>query len=94
MAKTAGDQGEELEKTLGHKIRNLQQKLRRSKQKVKSISELIKVLQEKLVINSSEAEALHSEFDNMQLQFLYNFKNNLKASPSGRTYSDEIKSFQ
>ena len=58
---------------------------------MKSISEVTEVLQEKLVINSSKAEALHSEFDNMQLQFLYNFKINLSASPSARRYSDEIK---
>ena len=93
IAKIAGDQKEELEKTLRQKIRNLQQKLRRFKEKVKSISEVIKVLQKKLVIYSSEAEALHSEFDDMQLQLLYNFKNNLKASPSARRYLDEIKEF-
>ena len=66
---TARDKREELEKTLTQKISNLQQKLHRSKQKVKFISEVTEVLQEKLVINSSKAEALHSEFDDMQLQF-------------------------
>ena len=93
IAKTTEDQREELEKTLRQKIHNLQQKLRHSKQKVKSISEVIRVLREKHVINSSVAEALHSEFDNIQLQFLYNFKNNLNASPSARRYSDELKEF-
>ncbi len=93
MTKTAEEERNELEKKLRQKIRNLQQKLRRSKQKVESMSEVIKVLQDKLVINSSEAEALHSEFDNIHLQFLHNFKDNHKASPSGRRYSDEIKEF-
>ena len=91
--KTKTAEEERNETKLRQIIRNLQQKLRRSKQKVESMSEVIKVLQDKLVINSSEAEALHSKFDNIHLQFLHNFKDNHKASPSGRRYSDEIKEF-
>ena len=71
----------------------MQQQLRRSKQKVQTLRELVKVLEEKSIINSNEAEALQSEFNNTQLQFLNNFKEYVKALPSGRRYSDEIKEF-
>ncbi len=74
-------------------IRNLQQQLRCTKQKANTMDEVIKTLQEKLVISSKEAEALHSTFKNTHLEFLYNFKENLKSKPCGRRYSDEIKEF-
>jgi hypothetical protein len=40
--------------------------------------------EEKLVISSKEAETLHSTFENTHLEFVYNFKDNHKAIPSGR----------
>jgi hypothetical protein len=89
----AEEKRDELEKKLRQKIRNLQQQLRRTKQKANTMDEVIKTLQEKLVISSKEAEALHSTFENTHLEFLYNFKENLKSKPSGRRYSDEIKEF-
>ena len=94
IAKTASteEKRDELQTKLRQKIRNLQQQLRRSKQKVKTMNEAIKVLEERSLISSKEAESLQSTFENKHLQFLYNFKN-LKASPSGRRYSDEIKEF-
>ncbi|CAB4014005.1 THAP domain-containing 1-like [Paramuricea clavata] len=94
IAKTASteEKRDELQTKLRQKIRNLQQQLRRSKQKVKTMNEAIKVLEERSLITSKEAESLQSTFENKHLQFLYNFKN-LKASPSGRRYSDEIKEF-
>ena len=95
MAKTTP--GEEkrdiLQKKLGQKIRNLQQQLRRTKQRVQTMGDVIKILKDKLVISSKEAESLMSTFENTHLEFLYNFKDNLKRSPSGRRYSDEIKEF-
>ena len=57
------------------------------------MSEVVKILQEKLIINSKEAESLQCTFENTHLDFLYNFKNNLEAKPSGRRYTDEIKEF-
>jgi hypothetical protein len=90
IAKTAST--EEKRDELQTKLRNLQQQLRRSKQKVKTMNEAIKVLEERSLISYKEAESLQSTFENKHLQFLYNFKN-LKASPSGRRCSDEIKEF-
>ncbi len=57
------------------------------------MNEVINVLEEKSLITSREAEGLQSTFENKHLQYLYNLKLNLKASPSGRRYSDEIKEF-
>ena len=57
------------------------------------MSEVIKILQEKLIINSKEAESLQCTFESTHRDFLYNFKNNLGAKPSGRRYTDEIKEF-
>ena len=89
----AEEKRDELGKKQRQKIRNLQQQLRRTKQKANTMGEVIKTLQEKLVISSKEAEALHSTFESTHLEFLYNFKENLKSKPSGRRYSDEIKEF-
>ena len=75
---------DELQKKLRQKIRTIQQQLRRSKQKVSTLNEVISVLEEKSLITSKEAEGLQSTFENKHLQFLYNLKANLKASPSGR----------
>ncbi len=95
VAKTVSteEKRDELQKKLRQKIRTLQQQLRRSKQKVTTLIEVISVLEEKSLITSKEAEGLQSTFENKHLQFLYNLKANLKASPSGRRYSDEIKEF-
>ena len=95
VAKTVSteEKRDELQKKLRQKIRTLQQQLRRSKQKVTTLNEVISVLEEKSLITSKEAEGLQSTFENKQLQFLYNLKANLKASPSGRRYSDEMKEF-
>ena len=95
VAKTVSteEKRDELQKKLRQKIRTLQQQLRRSKQKVTTLNEVISVLEEKSLITSKEAEGLQSTFENKHLQFLYNLKANLKASPSGRRYSDEIKEF-
>lgn len=82
-----------LEQKLTKKIRHLQQQLRRSKQKAKTMEEVIKIMKDKLVISSKEAETLQQNFKNTQLEFLYNFKENLKSSPRGRRYTDEIKEF-
>ena len=87
------DQREELKSKLVQKIRNLQQQLRRTKQKVKTFAEVIEKLKEAKIVNSKESEALHSNFENIHLHFLNNLKDNLKASPSGRRYTDEIKEF-
>ena len=57
------------------------------------MSEVVKILQEKLIINSKEAESLQCTFESTHLDFLYNFKDNLGAKPSGRRYTDEIKRF-
>ena len=57
------------------------------------MGDVIKILKDKLVISSKEAESLMSTFENTHLEFLYNFKDNLKRSSSGRRYSDEIKEF-
>ena len=45
------------------------------------------------MISEREAEALHSTFENTHLEFLYNFKEHLTATPSSRRYSDGIKEF-
>ncbi len=57
------------------------------------MGEVVKILKDKLVISSKEAESLLSTFDDTHVEFLYNFKDNLKCPPSGRRYSDEIKEF-
>jgi len=90
---TPEEKRDELHHKLEKKIRNLQQQLRRTKQRAKTMSEVIKILQEKLIINSKEAESLQNTFESTHLDFLYNFKNNLGAKPSGRRYTDEIKEF-
>ena len=82
-----------LQKKLGQKIRNLQQQLCRTKQRAQTMGEVIKILKDKLLISSKEAESLQSTFEGTHLEFLYNFKENLKCQPSGRRYSDEIKEF-
>ena len=90
---TTEDNRDMLQKKLEQKIRNLQQQLRRTKHKVETMDEVIKILKDKLVINSMEAESLQSTFKDTHLEFMYNFKNNLKSNPSGRRYSDEMKEF-
>ena len=90
---SAEEKRDELQARLRHKIRNLQQQLRRSKQKLKTMNEVFKVLEEKSLITPKEAEGLQSTFENRHFQFLFNFKQNLKAAPSGRRYPDEIKEF-
>lgn len=81
---SAEERRDELQKKLKHRIKELQQQLRRSKKKAKTMGEVIKTLEEKLVIDSKEAECLCSTFKNTHLEFLYNFRDNVNASPSAR----------
>ncbi len=74
----SSDDRDELHTKLQQKIRTLQH-------------EVIQFLEEKLVLNPEESEALQSILNNTQLKFLYNFKYNIKSTPSARRYSDEIK---
>ena len=89
----SSDDRDELHTKLQQKIRTLQQKLRRTKKKMNTMHEVIQFLEEKLVLNPKESEALQSTLNNTQLKFLYNFKDNIKSTPSARRYSDEIKEF-
>ena len=74
--------------------KNLQQQLHRAKQKAKTMDDVITKLQQENIINAKEAEAMHSSFENTQLHFLYKFRDNMKAAPSARMYTDESKNFQ
>ena len=87
------DERHEIQKKLKQKVKNLQQQLRRAKQKAKTMDDVITKLKQEKIINAKEAEAMHSSFENTQLHFLYNFRDNMKAAPSARRYTDEIKEF-
>lgn len=87
------DERHEMQKKLKQKVKNLQQQLRRAKQKAKTMDDVITKLKQEKIINAKEAEAMHSSFENTQLHFLYNFRDNMKAAPSARRYTDEIKEF-
>ena len=87
------DERHEMQKKLKQKVKNLQQQLRRAKQKAKTMDDVITKLKQEKNINAKEAEAMHSSFENTQLHFLYNFRDNMKAAPSARRYTDEIKEF-
>ena len=87
------DERHEMEKKLRQKVKILQQQLRRAKQKAKTMDDVITKLKQENIINAKEAEAMHSSFENTQLHFLYNFRDNMKAAPSARRYTDEIKEF-
>ncbi len=77
----SSDDRDELHTKLQQKIRTLQQKLRRTKKKMNTMHEVIQFLEEKLVLNPKESEALQSTLNNIQLKFLYNFKDNIKSTP-------------
>ena len=87
------DERHEMEKKLRQKVKILQQQLRRAKQKAKTMDDVITKLKQENIINANEAEAMHSSFENTQLHFLYNFRDNMKAAPSARRYTDKIKEF-
>ena len=87
------DERHEMQKKLKQKVKNLQQQLRRAKQKAKTMDDVITKLKQEKIINAKEAEAMHLSFEDTQLNFLYNFRDNMKAAPSARRYTDEIKEF-
>ncbi|CAB4025793.1 THAP domain-containing 9, partial [Paramuricea clavata] len=57
------------------------------------MKDLILHLQEKLVIITERAGIVHAAFENLQLSFFQNAKDNLSSTPTGRRYSDEVKEF-
>ena len=85
------DERHEMEKKLGQKAKILQQQLRRAKQKAKTMDDVITKLKQENIINAKEAEAMPSSFENTQLHFLHNFRDNMKAAPSARCVHTTIK---
>ena len=82
-----------LEERLRQKIKNLQQQQRRSKTKLENMEQIITHLKENLIINTEQAEILHTTFDKLQLSLFQNTKENLNSAQSARRYSDEVKEF-
>ena len=58
------------------------------------MDDVITKLKQENIINAKEAEAMHSSFENTQLHFLYNFRDNMKAAPSARRTLMKSKNFQ
>ena len=59
----------------------------------KNEGDVITKLKQENIINAKEAEAMHSSFENTLLHFLYSFRGNIKAAPSARRSTDDIKEF-
>ena len=75
------------------KIKLLQQKLRRKNSTISNMKQLIHRLKKRSLINQTEEELLHREFDGMKRSIFKNLLQNSNISPQSRRYTNSIKEF-
>ena len=71
----------------------LQQKLRRKNSTISNMKQLIHRLKKRSLINQTEEELLHREFNGMKRSIFKNLLQNSNISPQSRRYTNSIKEF-